>query len=471
MAADEDTKGTGETVGFGDGKPGDKAGERRQKDRRRTPVTIDLKAEEVRSAATAAASPTAKPEPAVKAEASPKVETPTEPLRAGRPERPPTERSRAGGLSAAAARSFANMDDVTKRTAVAGVLGGLAALIVVIVLQAIGLLPAPGRSAANAAAEQARSAAEATAAMERRVTAIEAMVESLPAIRTDVANLDERMAALRDDSAAYAAKSDVEGVVTVLGQLRQRIDAIPPSASRDDLDGLAERIGRLEMTAAAGGGDSAGSEAAITSLASQLGNAETALRSLTERLAAAEFQMASLGTPNPMAGGEAAVRAIAITALRRASEGSAPFRGELDMVAALGVSGDEIAGLRPYADRGVPARAALVTEFPAVADEILKASATSDPDAGFFSQIVVGLGGLISVRPAGPIAGGDPQAIVSRMTAAIKEGDLQTALSEREALPAAGQTASAAWAASATDRVSLDELVEGIARNLGDNTG
>jgi hypothetical protein len=359
------------------------------------------------------------------------------------------------------------MDDPTRRTAIAGVAGGVVALILVIVLQAIGLLPAPGRSAANEAAEQARVASEAIGAMDRRMTAIEAMVEGLPAMRTDIGNLEDGIAALRTVSGTFAAKSDVEGVVTVLGQLRQRIDAMPPSASRDDLDAVAERIGRLEVAVAAGGGDSSGSEAAIASLSEKLGEAETALRSLTERLAQAESEMANLGAPSPMAGGEAAVRAIAITALRRASEGGAPFASEVDMLAALGVPGSDIAALRPFADRGVPAEATLAIGFPPVADAILTATASSDPDAGFFQRIVGGLGGLVSIRPAGPIAGDDPPAIVSRMTAAVDGGDLAAALAERDGLPQAGLDASTEWAARAADRVALDALVERIARSLG----
>jgi hypothetical protein len=363
------------------------------------------------------------------------------------------------------------MDELTRRTVLAGTAGGLVALVLAIVLQAIGLLPAPGRSAANAAAEQARLAAESMAVVDRRVTAVEAMVDGLPAIRGEIAALDDRATQFQSVLDGLPVKSDVEGVVAMLGQLRQRIDALPPSVSREDLAGLAERVGRLEVTVAAGGGEGPESGAAIASLATQLRDAETALSSLTERLAAAEAQVAELGTPNPMAGGEAAVRAIAITALRRASEGSAPFLSEVDMVAALGVSGEEIALLRPYAERGVPARAALVVDFPEVADRILEATAVSDPGAGFVDRVVAGIGGLVSIRPAGPIAGTDPQAIVSRMLAAAEQGDLAAALAEREALPEAGLAASSDWATRATDRATLDELVERIARGLGVNTG
>lgn len=471
MAADEDSKGTGKAADSGNGKPGDaRAGERRQRERRRTPVTIDLKAEPVRPEPVKSQPPSAeapKPEVQSKPEAAVKPES-AEPPRPPQGERVQPEQFAAAAQRSSRARAaFAGVDDLTRRTIVAGVAGGIAALVLVIVLQAIGLLPAPGRSAANAAAEQARAAAEATSSLERRLTAIEAMVEGLPTMRADLASLGTSVTALRAETGAFAAKTDLEGVVTVLGQLRQRVDALPPSASRDDLDALTERIGRLEVTVAAGGGDSAGSDAAIASLAGKLGDAETALRSLTERLASAEAQMASLGTPQPMAGGEAAVRAIAITALRRASEGGEPFVSEVDMVAALGVSGDDVGQLRPFAETGVPAKSALVAEFPAVADAILSATAAGDPDAGFLQRIVAGLGGLVSIRPAGPVAGTDPPAIVSRMIASVGKGDLAAALAERDGLPDAGRAVSAEWAVSAEKRVALDALVERIARALG----
>ena len=480
MAADEDTKNPGKTTDAGDGsKPDDsRAGERRQRERRRAPVTIDLKAEPAREAAASVApkaDSAATPEPpkveSTKPEAAKAADAggaepprPPQPERPSQPERPA---ARAFSGQTAARAAFAAMEDPTRRLVAAGVGGGLVALILVILLQAIGILPAPGSTAANEAAEQARLAAEATASLERRLTAVEAMVEGLPAIRTDLGAVDDRVTAVQAAQAEFAARGDVDDGVYLRGQLRQRIDALPPVASRTDLDQLGDRIGRLEVAVAAGSGDASGSEAAIASLADKLGAAESMLRSLTDRLAAAEAEVADLGAPRPMAGGEAAVRAIAITALRRASEGGQPFASEVDMIAALGVPGADIAALRPYAERGVPARATLVADFPAVGDAILSATAVSDPDAGFLDRMVAGLGSLVSIRPAGPIAGSDPPAIVSRMIAAVGRGDLATALTEREGLPESGRDASADWAAAAEQRVALDALVEHIAQSLG----
>ena len=480
MAADEDdTESAGNSAaGSGDAKS---AGERRQRDRRqRPPVTIDLTAKDVpaRPASPAPGSKPPPPESAAKSEsaAKPQAASASEAPRSAQAERPQADRSQAAQSAAGAQaprrpRPFAAMDDAWTRSAAAGVAGGIVALILVIVMQAIGILPAPGRSAANEAAEQARTAAAATSALERRQTAIEAMVEGLPAMRTEIGTLGSEIAALESARATLATQADVEAVVSAIGALRQRIDAIPPPAvSRDEVDTLVERIGRLEVAVAAGGGNSPASDAALASLASQLGEAETGLRSLSERIAAAEAKMSSLGTASPMAGGDAAVKAIAITALRRAAEGGEPFATEVDMVAALGIAGDDVAKLRPIADRGVPANAIIVADFPAVADAILAATASGDPNAGFFQRVVSGIGGLVSIRPAGPIAGSDPPAIVSRMTAAVDKGDLAAALAEREGLAQSGKDASAEWAASTADRVALDELVERIARSLDSRT-
>lgn len=507
MAADEDTP-----EGAGDAKP---AAERRSRERRqRQPVTIDLTAEAVATKPESAAKPDASrpaaaPVPPVTAEppgaertgsaptatpgvtpgqggatpgarASTGVETAT--ARTPSPETSRGERGSAApgatpgampgqGSAIPGARTLPRVDDTTMRNAIAGVAGGIVALVLVIILQAVGLLPAPGRSAAYEAADEARAAAEATGALERRLTAIETMVEGLPTVRGDIGNLGSRIGALEAGQANLATKGDVEGVVGALGTLRQRVDALPVPATREDVDTLAERIGRLEVTAAAGGGGSAASEAAIASLAAQLSEAETGLRTLTDRLAAAEAKVASLGNAQPMAGGEAAVRAIAITALRRAAEGSAPFATEVDVAASLGIAASDIAELRPLAATGVPTTATIAAEFPATADAILSASSAGDPNAGFLDRVVSGLGGLVSIRPAGPIAGSDPAAIVSRMEAAAEAGDLAAALAERDGLPDAGKQASAAWAAQASARVTVDTLVDRIARSLAPTSG
>jgi hypothetical protein len=481
MAADEDApkradesgqpeggkpEGSKSEGGAGSAKPG---GERRSQDRRqRPPVTIDLTAESV---AAKAVPPEAKPVEAVSPPVEPKAEA-EKPPRA-EPEKPkaerppidrPTDRLGAGAqaLRGAASRAF-HPDDAWRRSAYAGIVGGVLAFILVLVLQAVGLLPAPGRSTANQALEQAKAAADTATAQERRITAMEAMTEGLTAMRGDIRSLSDRAAALENGRSTLATHSDVEAVSAALTDLRKRVDDAPPPASRADLDSVNERIGRLEAAAASGADGAGASEAAVSSLTSQISAAQATIRSLDDRVRAAETKLAALG--GPASGGEAAVRAVAVSSLRRAAEGDAPFAADLDLVAPLGVAGDQLARLRPMATAGVASKTTLAAAFPAVADAILAATADADPNAGFWRRAVGVLGSLVTVRPVGPVAGSDPPAIVSRMRDAVGKGDLAAALAERDGLPAAGKDASAAWAAQAADRVALDGLVDAVAQS------
>jgi hypothetical protein len=461
MAADEEGPKNADDAAAPGGQPG---GERRAQERRqRPPVTIDLAAQDVAAKPSA---PEAKAEPARPEAPKPAEKPAAEKAKAGRaPEdRRASDRLGAGAqaIRGAAARAF-HADDAWRRSAYAGIVGGVLAFVLVLVLQAMGLLPAPGRSTATLAFEQARNASDTATALERRITAMEAMTEGLAAMRSDIRSLSDRVAALEEGRSNLAARSDVQAVSTAVATLRQQFEDAPPSATRGDLDAIGERIGRLEAAVAAGTGGGA-SEAAMTSLSAQINDARTTIRALADRVNATETRVNALGAP--VTGGEAAVRAVAISSLRRSAADDTPFAADLDLVATLGLAGDAVARLRPMAATGVASKATLAAEFPAVADAALAAVADGNANAGFVRRVVDGLGSLVTIRPTGPIAGSAPAAVISRMADAVGKGDLATALAEREALPPAGQEATAAWAAKASDRVTLDNLVDAVARSF-----
>jgi hypothetical protein len=283
------------------------------------------------------------------------------------------------------------------------------------------------------------------------------MTEALPAIRDQLKAAGEKITSLDSIRNMTASRGDLDALSATVAGIGKRVEALPKPATQDDLAALTERLARLEVSAASGGG--APSEA-VNALAAQLSDSEAQVKALGERLAAAE---AKLAAPAAVSGGEAATRGLAVAALRRGAQGSMPFADDVDMVAALGIASDDIAALRPYAAKGVADPGALASEFPAVADAILKATEASDPNTGILQRI---FSSLVTIRPAGPVAGSDPAAIVSRMKDDVANGDLAGALTERDGLPTAGKDASAAWAAKAADRVALDALVDKVARTL-----
>jgi hypothetical protein len=345
-------------------------------------------------------------------------------------------------------------EDGWTRMALVGAAGGLAALILVLVLQGVGLLPAPGRNAANLAAEQARAASETAAALERRVSAVEMMTEGVAASRGAAQQLGDRVARLESVGTTLAPRDQVMALSAQVAALANRGDA---AVTRDDLARLAERIGRLEAAIASGGGPAGNAAAAAVALQNgRIDDAAAGLKALVARVDTLETRMSA----GPVAGTEAA-RNVALVSLRRASESGAPFVADLDMAAALGLAPPDVSALRPLAEKGVPSAATLAAEMPA--DAILAATVAADPDAGFWGRLFGSVGGLVSVRPVGPVAGTDPPAIVSRMRAAADRRDLAGVLKEREGLPQAGKDASAAWAAKARDRVAVDGLIARIA--------
>jgi hypothetical protein len=447
MAADADEE---KGPASGDASQTD-AAERLGVPRQRPSVTIDLTAAEIPAEASSPAETgaTAKSEAQEATGEQPKTAEP----------RPVSDGPGAAQYSRPAAAKAFSADDGFRRNLAVGAVGGLVALIVVLVLQSVSILPAPGRSAARQAIQQAKAASDATTALDRRLSAVEAMTEAISGMRGDIKALSDRVAALETIRPALASVGDVTTVSANLAALTKRVDSVPPAATRDDLAALSDRLSKLEA-AAAGGGDSA-STGAMAALTGQLNDAETQLRALTDRVNAAEAKAAAA----PSAGSDV-IRAVAMASLRRAADSGEPFGADVDLVAGLGIGGDDIATLRQLAAKGVETRAALAAAFPQIADAILSASAEGDPNAGFFSRLVDDLRGLVVVRPLGPVAGSDPPAIVSRMRDDVSKGDLAGALAERGGLTEAGKNASADWAAKAADRVSLDAAVARIAGTL-----
>ena len=437
-----------------------RGGERRQ----RPPVTIDLTAERVPPAKTGAPEESKAADPAVKKPEGEAAKPPPPPPPPP-PSPPPPQGEAAPRASRPAGASAIGSDDGWTRMALAGAAGGLLALVVVLALQGIGVLPAPGRNAANQAAEQARAASEAVAGVDRRLASVEMLTKDLPG-KNAVDALDGRVAQLQKEVGALATQGDLTALDDKLAALSKTVEALPQGVSESDLAALADRVARLE-TAGAGGDGGTVDSSAVTALSGRIDAAQATIKSLGERLAALEAKAGAATTTDSTL----AARAIAVVALRRAAQGDQPFTTDLDLAAALGLPSDDVAALRPLAEKGVATRATLAAQFAGIGDAIIRATAQADPDAGFLKKLGTLISGLVSVRTTGPVAGDDPTAIVSRMRADVEGGDFAAALKEMDALPDAGKQAAADWAVRARDRAAVDTLTAKIARAVNPTAG
>ena len=440
-----------EDKGAEDNKPEERQARAR---RQRPPVTIDLTAERVSekggpvgdqpAAEPATAAPgenetTAAPGAAPAGEtasAAPPQEADAPPAETSGPSRPPGD----GGWT---------------RSLVAGVIGAVVALVVLVVLQASGVVPSPDRSTAVRAASDAKAASDAVAALDKRVSATETTTQSLPG-KAIVEGLAGQVAQLQKEVGALATQGDLKALDDKTAALSKSIDGL---ASRDSVSALADRVARLEAGGTAASGSAvAGQE---TALSQRIDALQSRLSALDGKVAALEGKVSGASGDSMLA-----AKAIAAVALKRAADEGGPFASDLDLAAALGLPADAVAKLRPYAAKGVETKAALSAEFPAVGDAIVHATTKANPNAGLIDRVMTGLGSLVTIRPTGPVAGNDPPAIVSRMQAAVTAGDLATALKERDGLPEAGKKASADWAKAAETRVTVDSEIAALAQSV-----
>jgi hypothetical protein len=113
--------------------------------------------------------------------------------------------------------------------------------------------------------------------------------------------------------------------------------------------------------------------------------------------------------------------------------------------------------LAANAATGLAPKADLTEDFDVLARDALSAARAAGPTEE-------GLGGfarsLLQARSLEPREGDDPDAVLSRIAAAVRTGDLKTALTEIEALPPEAAAALSDWSAQAQTRVDAEAALQ-----------
>ena len=126
------------------------------------------------------------------------------------------------------------------------------------------------------------------------------------------------------------------------------------------------------------------------------------------------------------------------------------------------------AGLAAVAD-GVPTLGKLQGDFPPAARQALadaRSEGASGESTGAFGSF---LREQLNVRSVAPREGDDADAILSRAEAALKDGQLKTALSEVAGLPEIAAAPLAGWVNQAQARVDALDAANDISTSLNDN--
>jgi len=284
------------------------------------------------------------------------------------------------------------------------------------------------------------------------------------------AALDAQTARLSELESAVAAALDDSAIESQISNLQATAEAEQAATTQGlgDLNSkLAEIDDRLTEVEKLPVSGSTASSAAIAAYEREL----QALREMFEAQRAEIQTIASTATAQVESAErlakEAAVQA-AVSRIAAALDSGGPFAEALNDLKSVG--NIEIpAELGAVATAGAPTQMGLQEQFPDAARAALQASIQLGVEDGTTSRLTAFMRTQLGARSLEPREGDDPDAILSRAEAALRDGDIERSLAEIAALPNVGQDALANWVANAMARQSALAAVEKLADTVSSN--
>jgi len=314
-----------------------------------------------------------------------------------------------------------------------------------------------GAALALAAASLVEPHAGALDAAGRRLAALERGVEGQSAAAAD---FERRLGALETSAAGLANTAAGESAKAEAALAEAR------AARADAAKALALAAGQPATGPTPGGAtaafDAGVVEARVGALESELAGLkadEADLGAAKDRLVKLESALAAPKSEARVAAAEVAqdrdgaAEAILAISLNERLNAGAPFAGEWAALARLGADNEKMSALKPFADAGAPTVAALAAAFAKLAPSVV-AAATPPAEGGAIDRLLDHIRKLVRVRKVGEVAGDDPQALASRVSASLARGDLAVALDAYRHLPDAARQASADWGKATEARLA-----------------
>ena len=260
--------------------------------------------------------------------------------------------------------------------------------------------------------------------------------------------------AAEESAAQAAAKASAD-----LDALKQQVAAIPAPAAVD-LAPLTEQVASLEDRIAAIGAGASGADATalaetISGLEGGIGEVRATLEALTQRTSAAEASVAALrgeidATKSAVAAqtsmlgssdiGPAVRLPLMVSGVESAFANGRPFSAELSGLTTLLPDLAVPDTIRAAAASGLPRPDAVATAFTEAVPVIL-AGRTAQSSGDITQDALEWAKGLLALRPVDETEGATPEAIVSRLEAAVGRRDFAGATALLDQLPEAMQAA------------------------------
>ncbi len=377
------------------------------------------------------------------------------------PNEPGPPPSAAGAPESAAEPRPAPAPRAGFRGVLAGALAGL--VVSALAVGAFYSLLAPGadvEDSANRLAELGAQVQQANAALDaeakRESAAVASLDKRVSALETSGGSsgeLDKRVAALETANAdngpkAVAAAQTAQQAVQTDQQLTTQVKDLRADidAARGEIPGLAARVAKLETEAPKA------NDADLSALAARLDKIEAAL--------AAPKSESRVAPEKPAPADNASAIAIIAGEIEDKLAAGAPFGTEVAALQRLGVDPAQLASLQAVAG-GAPTGSALAESFDAVAPQVLAAASPAE-SGGVLDRLLAHIHGLVRVHVLRESAGDDPEAIVSRIGAECRRGDIAGAVAAFDKLPAAARQAAGDWPVKARARQAADAALQSI---------
>jgi hypothetical protein len=324
-----------------------------------------------------------------------------------------------------------------------------------------------------------------TATIEDLTSRVAAQADTIATLQTGLDGVSSTAEAVRTevDSLSMPDLAPIEerlgAIDTTLGSLDGLPDAI--STLGTQLDALDARIVDLEKqplssvvpeeAVAAYERELAALQEAVASQRAAIAQAiEAQTGQVAQTIAAQRDEVANLiaeAQAAETAAMESARRAAGQTALasvRAALDDGLPYT---EYLTTLGENGVAVpAALSSAADTGVATLAELQAGFPLVARDALAAARAESQGQG---GILAYAQRQLSARSVIPKDGDDPDAVLSRVEAAVLGGDLDKAITELDSLPEVSAAIVADWRARAAERAAAIAAVDELAQSLTTN--
>jgi len=280
---------------------------------------------------------------------------------------------------------------------------------------------------------------------------------AVPQLETNTETLTTELAGLGTRLAALEAQPAPDG-------------AAAPAAVTEQLASLTQRLAALETAPAA----TPAEPADATALTAELDALRQQTTDLAGRLDASEAIIAGLGrelAARSTADDATARLPLIVSGLESTFATGRPFASELAALRRALPEAGVPEALAARAETGLPRPDAVAERFAALLPAML-AGRPAAADASWQDATADWFRGLLALRPAGPVAGDSPDAIMARLEAALAQRDFAAARAELASLPAPMQQAAGPVAADIAALAGAEDFLAGLrATALGTGDG